>query len=116
MSERSRRQDAVVSATAKAWAKVEEQKEVIEAFRQGINDLIDLHAPKFNRLEMLHPGWSGSLEVYCARCSRQWPCREINDLRALYGKATGWEPALRPYSPMTLDRPTQLAPTRKATA
>lgn len=85
--------------------KIEEQAETIEAFKDGINALIDSHEPRMDASarEHVHPGWdSDRIVFYCKRCSTQWPCRTVNDLRALYGTATGWEPATVPYAPLTL--------------
>lgn len=105
-------QQAINEATWRLQAKVEEQKATLDAFKQGINDLIDKHAPNITggRLDYLHPGWSDSIPIYCAECSRSWPCTVINDLRALYGKATGWEPATIPYSPLVIPSPRAASP------
>lgn len=101
----SRRDTTTDPALASRDRKIEEQKAVIERYSEGINDLIDSHAPRVDASarEHVHPGWSDrEITFYCERCRVSWPCPAIHDLRALYGKATDWEPATRPYEPLTL--------------
>lgn len=101
----SRRDQTVDPAITGPDTKVAEQAAVIERYSEGINALIDSHAPRMdaNAREHVHPGWSDrAIDFYCERCRVAWPCPTVNDLRALYGTATNWEPATRPYEPLRL--------------
>ena len=101
----SRRDQTVDPAIASRDEEIERLKDVVERYSEGINDLIDSHAPRMDASarEHVHPGWSNkTISFYCERCRVAWPCPAIHDLRTLYGKATKWEYALRPYEPLTL--------------
>lgn len=113
MSARRNLQQAVNEATASLQRTVDKQQVELEGFKQGINDLIDKHLPNVSadHLEHIHPGWSDGIDFWCTECRHRWPCSTINDLRAIYGRARGWDPALRPYEPLRLNLAANEEPT-----
>lgn len=75
-----------------------------DALIKGMDDLIATHQP-YPEQEGMRLGNGGrEVRFYCDRCRTPWPCRLIDDLGAIYAKATGWEPAGTPFDPLILTR------------
>jgi hypothetical protein len=101
----SRRDQSADPAIVSRDNKIAELEGTVEKFRDGINALIDTHAPRMGKdaREHIHPGWDrDGIDFYCERCRTAWPCQTINDLRALVGEAIDWDRAKVPYAPLRL--------------
>lgn len=111
----SRRDTTADPAIVSRDNKIAELTQRVETYEEGINSLIDSHAPRMGKdaREHIHPGWDkDGIDFYCERCRTAWPCQTINDLRALYGEAHDWDRAKVPYAPLRL----HLVPEVKAEA
>lgn len=86
--------EAACQAAADARRDYDEVKAKLDHYDKLIEDAIMEHTPYASR-EGMRPGNYVHIELWCRKCSRRWPCQQIQEFRDMFGKVHNWEPALK---------------------